>query len=302
MYSIYKVLTRTASAIIRHLWTAKWWQRRANREGKFYKFVMGQQGLLFRIATDMGEVRPHEVYWFHVASLGEYAALRPIIRSLRSSHPGVCIVLTVFSPSGYEVLCREAGTDGAPHFVYYLPFDTPSNVRSFLDAVRPRKAVFVISEYWPCYLHELGRRGIPTYIESMLVGRRSYLFRWYASFIRKALSGVTTFMVQNETSRVNLRKMGFQNVEVVGDPLFDNALDVAQTAYRNTVIEKFCQTAPEGVFIAGSISDERDLQLVASLSDANPQLKCIFVPHEISEEQLNTIKYELRGYTLLYSE
>ena len=135
----------------------------------------------------------------------------------------------------------------------------------------------------------------------MLVGNQSYLLKWYGKPIRNALASVHTFMVQDENSKSNLAKIGYDNAVITGDPLFDNAIAISKEPYHNDIIERFCTTAKE-IFVAGSISDSRDLALVSHLANSNPDVKFIVVPHEISEEGLNEIKYHMNQKTLQYSE
>lgn len=270
-----------------------------SHKSHFYQFISGQDRLLPSIREKMGDCRK-EVVWIHAASLGEYAVAHPIIRQLRSEDR--VLVLTLFSPSAYEVLksrnCHQNGAD----FVFYLPWDTQENAKQFLDIVRPGKAIFIISEYWINYLRELDRRQIATYFVSSLIHQDSYLLKWYGRPILKAIPTSTKFMVLDEKSEQNLRKAGLNRVTVMGDPLFDNAIAIAQTPYSNDIIERFCATAEGGILIAGSISDSRDLEIVSSFADTHRNVKCIFVPHEICEEKLKSIKHRLDGRAELYSD
>ena len=270
-----------------------------SHKSKLKKFAEGQDGLLQSIRVKLGDCSK-DVIWLHVASLGEYAVARPIIKQMHTD--GNVIVLTVFSPSAYAVLCERTKKEEEADYIFYLPWDTQDNARQFLDIFHPTKAVFIISEYWINYLKELGRRHIPTYFMSSLIPDNSYLLKWYARPIRKAIPKHTAFMVLDEGSKENLNRMGFSNVTVTGDPLFDNALSIAQMPYTDDIIERFCSTANEGVLVAGSISDIKDLKIVSSFANTHRHIKCIFVPHEISEEKLNEIKYHLDGWAELYSD
>lgn len=267
--------------------------------GKLKMFANGQNNLLQSIRKELGNCR-YEIVWLHIASLGEYAVARPIIRHMHSDNN--LIILTIFSPSAYKILCERTKKDDEADYVFYLPWDTQDNARQFLDIIHPSKAIFVISEYWINYLRELGRRHIPTYFVSSLIPHDSYLFKWYARPIKKAIPKYTGFMVLDDDSKENLINMGFNNVTVTGDPLFDNALSIAQMPYNNDIIERFCSTAKDGVLIAGSISDIKDLIIVSSYANSHHNIKCIFAPHEISEEKLNEIKHHLDGWAELYSD
>lgn len=266
-------------------------------DSKFRKLAVGQRHLL----KEIGETYPDRkdartTIWIHCASLGEYGVARPIIRQLRAEG-GYRIVLTFFSPTGYEVLHRHH--PDADH-VYYLPWDTRRNAARFLDIVRPQKAVFIISEYWLNYLHELKARSIPTYLISAVISRRSPFFRWYGGLFRQSLATYTHFMVLNEASRDGLTELGYTNLTVTGDPLFDNVIAVASTPWSNPVIERFARQGD--LFIGGSISDSKDADLICSLANRHRDTRFIIVPHEICEESLNAIKFRLDGYALCYSE
>lgn len=259
-------------------------------------FIIGQQGLLNRIEADMRQKRVGPTYWFHAASLGEYAVARPIISALKQKQ-ACTVVVTFFSSTGYEALKEyHPGVD----YLYYLPLDTPKNAKAFLEAVHPDKAVFMISEYWCNYLFELKKRDIPTYLISAMIRKDAVFFKWYGKLYRKALAAYTHFMVLDETSRQHLHALGFGQVTVTGDPLFDNAIVIAGKEWTNPIVERFC--GEEDIFIAGSISDEKDLSLVSSLANHHRDTRFIFVPHEITTEGLRRIKYKLRGYALCYSE
>lgn len=290
---------RLAMHFFRMVWSSRPLRRFIySKHHKAFRLIMGQQGLLAKIRREM-EGDKRETWWLHAASYGEYNVIRPIIRALRSENRR--IVVTLFSPSGYTMVsgdCRRNGDEADD--VFYLPWDTPENVKAFLDAVKPKKVIFAISEYWMNYLQELRRRHIPTYIVSMLVGDDSYLLKWRGMQIRNALKAITTFMVLDDKSKQNLAKIGFNNSEVIGDPLFDNAIKIAEKPYHNDTIEKFC-TPGSRVFVAGSISDDNDLLLVSALANANRDVKFIVVPHEIREDKVSMIAGCMEGPTLVYS-
>ena len=283
----------------RLVWACKPMQRFLSRRApKLLKHVMGQQGLFDTVGAAMSGNKK-DVYWFHAASYGEYNVIRPVIKQLR--HDDVCIVVTFFSSTGYEMLSSLNQRTHEVDHVFYLPLDTPKNAKRFLELLRPKKAVFAISEYWMNHLHELKARHIPTYMVSMLVGDDSYLLKWYGFPIRKALRAIRTFTVLDEQSKRNLSSIGFTNVVVTGDPLFDNAIAIAREPYHNAIVERFC-AGSRHVFVAGSISDKKDLDLVAALANSNRDVKFIVVPHEIGEESLKEIVGQMEGMTLLYSE
>lgn len=258
-------------------------------------FARGQRDLLSRIRTEMGDGRGRYTVWFHAASLGEFAVARPLIKRLKEECECV-VVVTFFSPTGYEALKRR------PAFidhVFYLPLDTRKNARAFLDAVRPDRAVFMISEYWCNYLEELKGRGIPTYLVSALIHRQAPFFKWYGGIYRRCLAAYTHVFVLDEASRGNLRALGCDRVTVCGDPLFDNAALIARTPWSDAVVERFAGGGD--VFIAGSISDRTDLELVASLANRHRDIRFLFVPHEINPEELTRIREAVEGGVAFHS-
>lgn len=267
-----------------------------NSRRKFSLFVKGQQGIKGHVRRTMKDRPDKPTVWIHAASLGEYAVARPIIAKLKRD--GDCtIVLTFFSPSGYRALeHNHPGVD----YLFYLPLDTKRNVRAFLNAVQPDKAVFLISEYWPNYLQELKFRAIPTYLVSAIIRDDAPFFKWYGRIYRKSLSSYTHTYVLDERSKFNMLMLGVDNVTISGNPLFDNAETVANTPWHNDIIHNFCNDSK--VFIAGSISDDKDLELVSTLANRHPDTRFLFVPHDIKPNNLRAIKESVNGKALLYSE
>ena len=268
-----------------------------SKDSKAYKFVLGHSRTAMKIHTG---VRRDNVLWTHVSSLGELAVVRPVIKELRTNY-GKHVVLTFFSPSGYEASVPYLGTSYADaDEIYYLPIDTRENASRFIDYVKPQCVIFAISEIWPNYLDELRKRKVPTYLVSAKITGNSTICKSYGSLIRDSYKCFTHIACLNNESKNILLSHGVRNVSIIGDPLFDNAIAISHKEYENEVIQRFCQGYY--VFIAGSIHDKKDLEMVCFLANANPNDKFIFVPHEIHEEMLNHIKYNLDGTCLLYSE
>lgn len=266
-----------------------------NKNSKTKKFILGQKQLLNHIENSMKScTKP--VVWIHAASLGEYGVARPIINRIKAESD-CSVVLTFFSPTGVEALkTRKTNAD----YVFYLPLDTSSNASKFLDIVKPQKAVFIISEYWVNYLAELKNRGISTYLVSGLIKGTEAAFKRYGAIYKQAMGAFTKFFVLNSTSKELLHKLGFENVVVTGDPLFDNALTVANTAYRNEIVERWA--GGKQVLVAGSISDENDLRLVCSLVAKHKDLKFLIVPHETTPDELEMVQRELPVNAMCYSK
>lgn len=266
---------------------------------KFPEFVKGRVGLIRRIAAEMqADTSQAPVVWFHASSLGEFAIARPLIARIKAD-ADVRIVLTFFSPSGYRAL-----KDHHPNVdhVFYIPLDTRSNVNGFLEVVKPSVAVFLVSEYWPNMLQALKFRSVPTYLVSAIIRNDSAFFRWYGKIFRKALSSYRHFFVLDDNSRFNLKMLGYENTTVSGDPLFDNAALVARTPWTDPVIEHFTAGATGPVFMAGSVSDRRDVELIARAIADHPAMKSIVVPHDVDRKSVETLARALNVPTALYSE
>ncbi len=293
MKTVYDLVLRLAAKLLAFLTSHP---RCMSEQSKFKQFVEGQDNLLDKIEAELAGCTPMTTYWFHASSLGEYGVALPIIRQIKSRQE--CrVVLTFFSPSGYNVLRdNHKGID----YLFYLPLDTPDNARRFIDLVQPTKAFFIISEYWLNYLHTLYQKNIPTFLISALITAKTPFCRWWGGMYRRAMKAYTHITVLDEPSLHRLHKLGMTSCSIAKDPLFDKAQAIARTPYRNTIVEHFARG--RRLFIAGSVSDKNDLQLVASLANSHPDLRMLIVPHDISDEANNEIRAQLRGKVLLYSE
>jgi len=224
-------------------------------------------------------IRCNDSIWFHFASLGEFEQGRPVLEEMRRIYPENKIVITFFSPSGYEVRKNTTLAD----FVYYLPLDTAKNAREFIDAIKPKMAIFTKYEYWYHFFNEAHRRDIPVYIISGIFRPGQIFFRWYGSLHRKILSFVSYFFVQDERSKQLLQGIGLNNAAISGDTRFDRVWANAKQPKPVPVVAEFC--SGHKVFIAGSTWPE-DEKLVADLTTEYPDWKFIFAPHEIGEEKI----------------
>jgi 3-deoxy-D-manno-octulosonic-acid transferase len=234
--------------------------------------------------------------WFHFASLGEFEQGGPVLEQMRQMYPSARIVVTFFSPSGYEV---RKGTSLADE-VYYLPLDTAKSAREFIKAINPGMAIFTKYEYWYHFFNELNKRDIPLYIISGIFRPGQVFFRWYGSLHRKMLTYVSHFFVQDEQSELLLNSIGITNITISGDTRFDRVWANAQQPKQLPDIENF--TNGQKTFIAGSTWPE-DEKLVAELVKSHPDWKFIFAPHEISENKINTLISLLpQSSTVKYSQ
>ncbi len=227
--------------------------------------------------------------WFHAASLGEFEQGRPLIESIRSRYPEYKILLTFFSPSGYEVRKNYEGAD----IICYLPLDTVRNARRFLRAVRPEMAFFIKYEFWYNYLHILKHRNIPAYSISSIFRPDQIFFRWYGAQYARVLKCFTHFFVQNEESKALLARLGITDVDVVGDTRFDRVLQIKDASKQLPLVELFVKDAPR-VFIAGS-SWPPDEEIFIKYFQQHRDWKLIVAPHVIGESHLAQIQSLLKG-------
>ena len=246
----------------------------------------------FRILRE--QVDPNAKYvWFHAASLGEFEQGRPLMEQLRREHPEYKILLTFFSPSGYEVRKNYEGAD----IICYLPLDTILNARRFLRTIRPVMAFFIKYEFWYNYLHILRHRGVPVYSVSSIFRPGQIFFRWYGRQYAHVLKCFTRFYVQNEVSRQLLATIGITNVSVVGDTRFDRVLQIKEAAKQLPIIESLIPVpSPKGegskVFVAGS-SWQPDEEIFIPWFKDHADWKLIIAPHVIGEDHLQQIERQL---------
>ena len=242
------------------------------------------------------KVDPNAQYvWFHAASLGEFEQGRPLMEQLRKEHPEYKILLTFFSPSGYEVRKNYEGAD----IICYLPLDTITNARRFLRTIRPVMAFFIKYEFWYNYLHILRHHGIPVYSVSSIFRPGQIFFRWYGRQYSHVLKCFTRFYVQNEVSKELLAQIGIKDVQIVGDTRFDRVLQIKAAAKQLPIVESFCQQpTPDSpqpkVFIAGS-SWQPDEEIFIPWLNEHPDWKVVIAPHVIKEDHLQQIEKLLEG-------
>ena len=248
------------------------------------------------------KVDPKAQYvWFHAASLGEFEQGRPLMEQLRREHPEYKILLTFFSPSGYEVRKNYEGAD----IITYLPLDTITNARRFLRTVRPVMAYFIKYEFWYNYLHILKHRGVPVYSVSSIFRPDQVFFKWYGRQYGRVLNCFTHFFVQNEVSKMLLAKIGITDVTIVGDTRFDRVLQIKEAAKQLPIVEEFVEESGVGsqesvghskprVFVAGS-SWPPDEEIFIKYFNQHPEWKLIIAPHVIGEDHLRQIEKLLEG-------
>lgn len=256
----------------------------------------------FRILRE--KVEPDAKYvWFHAASLGEFEQGRPIMERLRRDHPEYKILLTFFSPSGYEVRKNYEGAD----IITYLPIDTIGNARRFLRTVRPVMAFFIKYEFWYNYLHILKHRNVPLYSVSSIFRPGQIFFRWYGRQYGRVLNCFTRFFVQNEVSKSLLHSIGIDCVSVTGDTRFDRVLQIKEAGKELPVVESFINGAQSGdvsrphVFIAGS-SWPPDEEIFIKYFNDHKDWKLVIAPHVIGEDHLKQILSRLQCKAVRYTQ
>lgn len=225
-------------------------------------------------------VRDEKYIWIHCASLGEFEQGRPVIEAIRKNMPGKKIILTFFSPSGYEIRKNYSGAD----VVCYLPADTPGNAESFVSMVNPGMAVFVKYEFWNNYTLALRQKGVPLYLISGIFRPDQHFFKWYGSFFKKILFRFTHIFVQDSGSLELLKGIGLKNVSLAGDTRFDRVLEIAGSADKIDKLDMF--RGDEKLFLAGS-SWKPDEEIISGYINRDPdRMKWIFAPHEIDESNI----------------
>jgi 3-deoxy-D-manno-octulosonic-acid transferase len=232
--------------------------------------------------------------WFHAASLGEYEQGLPVMERMKSRFPNHLIVLTFFSPSGYEVRKNNTIAD----VTVYLPLDTQSNVDQFLKIVRPDMVFFIKYEYWPNYLNALHNKEIPTYLISGIFREKQVFFKWYGGFYRKAMDAFEHFFVQNSSSKELLLQLGKTNVTVSGDTRFDR---VAAILNQNNELDFIKEFKNNNLTVVVGSSWPKDETLLVNYINSSNNVKFIIAPHNINKDQIANLKNQISKKTILFS-
>lgn len=266
---------------------------------KAKKWVHGRKDIF--AAIDSGLRTPEhnsktsKLVWMHCASLGEFEQGRPLLEELRINNAELKIVLTFFSPSGYEVMKDYKGAD----HIFYLPMDSAQNAKRFLDLVNPSLVLWVKYEYWFYYLNEIRKRNIPALLISGIFRGGQPFFKSYGALWRQMLGSFTHLFVQNDLSKELLRTIGItDNVSINGDTRFDRVIEIAKAHTPVAYIDEFCGSSM--VFVAGSTWEEDEVELLHFVKQ-HPEMKFIIVPHEIDAENLSDVKKRFPG-SIFYSE
>ena len=257
-------------------------------------FVKGRKDWLAKLKENF--VPGEKTIWFHCASLGEFEQGRPVIEMIKVKAPDIKIVLTFFSPSGYEIRKNYKLAD----YICYLPADTPGNAFNFISIIKPSVAVFVKYEFWNNFITELSRRDIPIYLISGIFRPDQHFFKWYGGFFRKILKKFTHIFVQDNQSFNLLHKIGIENITIAGDTRFDRVSQIAASAKTLPILEKFRNG--EKLFLAGS-SWRPDEEIIAEFINMDPnRMKWVFAPHEIDKSNIDRLEKLFKTEVVRYSE
>lgn len=237
-----------------------------------------------------------EICWFHCASLGEFEQGKPLMEKIKQTHPHKKILVTFFSPSGYEYRKNSPLAD----FVCYLPNDNAKNARKFIRLVRPKQAYFVKYEFWYFYLKELYNTNIPTYLIAGVFRPNQPFFKWYGAFHQQMLGFFTHFFLQNKASEELLQGIGFTNTTTSGDTRIDQVFDNSQSPKQLSLIERFTQNNP--TIILGSSWEKEEEIISEYIATTDKKFQYIIAPHDISKSHIEHLKNMLTVPYLLYSE
>jgi 3-deoxy-D-manno-octulosonic-acid transferase len=265
---------------------------------KMKLFVEGRKTVFASLESKINS--EDKTIWFHAASLGEYEQGLPVIEKIKAKFPAHKIVVTFFSPSGYEVRKNNTVAD----VTVYLPLDTKSNAQQFLKLVHPEMVFFIKYEYWPNYLNELKKQNIKTYLISGVFREKQAFFKWYGGFYRNALQAFDYFFVQNESSKKLLQSIGFTNVKISGDTRFDRVVSILERDNSLDFMDSFTtfgKTKRTTIVIGSSWPKDESL-LVNYINQSSNEVKFIIAPHNIKSEQIQELKNSITKKSILFSE
>jgi 3-deoxy-D-manno-octulosonic-acid transferase len=285
MFFIYNIVVLVAAQAVQFL---------AFFSPKMKQFVVGRKNL-YSILKD--KINPGDkTIWFHAASLGEYEQGLPVMEAIKLQFPSHKIVLTFFSPSGFEVRKNNS----LANVTVYLPLDSQSNAKRFLELVQPEMVFFIKYEFWPNYLNEIKKKKIRAFLISGIFRKNQAFFKWYGGFYRNALQAFEYFFVQNENSKELLESIGFNNVKISGDTRFDRVATILDRDNTLEYIKEFKNDLP--MMVVGSSWPLDDEIIVSYINSTSKKVKFIIAPHNIKENQINSLKSKIQKKVGLFSE
>lgn len=261
---------------------------------KAKQWIRGRRGLFRRIAKEVDPAEP--LIWFHCSSLGEFEQGRPVIEQIRKDRPGKKILLTFYSPSGYEIRKNYPGAD----HIFYLPLDTRRNANKFLELMSIEQAFFVKYEFWYHFLSGMRRSKIPVYLISARFRKNQVFFKWYGSWYRKILGKFDHLFLQQESSLELLGSIGIKHASISGDTRFDRVYEIAQNVSSDERFRTFCKNST--CVIAGSTWPADEEILCRYINESVRPVKWILVPHEIHPSHIQKLKHSLTKKTLIFTE
>ncbi len=261
---------------------------------KAAKWIKGRKNVFTKIKSEIKS--EDKIIWFHCASLGEFEQGRPVIESLKEKFPHYKILITFFSPSGYEIRKNYENAD----YIFYLPHDTIRNSKKFIDIVKPEIAVFVKYEFWYNYINQLKKNDISVFYISAIFRSSQHFFKWYGGWFSMMLDKISFFFVQNSESKKLLNSIGIENVEISGDTRFDRVFEIAQQKKSFRLIEKF--KADSEIIIAGSTWHADELLIYDLLKQDFENIKYIIAPHQVNKAHIDSIIKSIGREVLKYSE
>ncbi len=261
---------------------------------KIKLFVEGRKTVFQTLQSKISPL--DKTIWFHAASLGEYEQGLPVIEKIKVKFPEHKIIVSFFSPSGYEVRKNNTVADTT----VYLPLDTKSNAKQFIELAHPDLVFLIKYEYWPNYLNELKKQNIKTYLISGIFREKQAFFKWYGGFYRNALQTFDYFFVQNESSKILLQRIGFNNVKISGDTRFDRVVSILERDNSLDFIAQFRND--KTTIVIGSSWPKDENLLVSYINKSADEVKFIIAPHNIKSEQIFELKNSISKKTVLFSE
>lgn len=249
--------------------------------------LRNNEAILRKIKQEKSTSKNWQLAWFHAASLGEFEQARPVLEAFKNTHPAHKILVTFFSPSGYEIRKNYPLAD----FILYLPFDVPADAEGFIDSIQPTIVFWVKYEYWRNFLKAFHRKSVPVYLFSAIFRENQPFFKWYGNSFKQPLKNFTHLFVQDSNSKYLLNSIGIENVTVAGDTRFDRVADTLKSVREIGIVKRF--KADRKLVVVGSAWEE-DVELLSSIS-TNAAIKIIIAPHELHEEQIDRWKAQFSG-------